>query len=287
VNFEPGVEPPAGNRKDPLMFIFRENEMLVIEGNRGMSIPRAGALPDSGVRVRDPIFLGMLDGTPCYCGEMEKNGLKEGTVSEGISSLQGVKFSVLRPLLGSFDDELFRIAGIAFQVINWYRTHRYCGRCGSLMETRRVERAMLCPECGFSSFPRISPAIIVAVVRGDKILLARANRFPPDLYSVLAGFVEPGETLEECLRREVREEVGVGVKDVRYYGSQPWPFPHSLMIAFTAKHAKGELKIDPEEIADAGWFGKDELPRIPPVGTIARELIDWFVREQGLTRSNR
>jgi NAD+ diphosphatase len=130
-------------------------------------------------------------------------------------------------------------------------------------------------------FPRISPAVIVLVERGDKVLLARANRFPGKFYSVLAGFVEPGETLEETVAREIKEEVGIEVKDIRYFGSQPWPFADSLMIAFTATYAGGELRIDEEEIVDAGWYEPDNFPDIPGKISISRQLIDWYVTKHG------
>ena len=194
-------------------------------------------------------------------------------------SSEGMSFMVLRSLLGLIDDDTFRVAGLASQIINWDNTHRYCGQCGTLMEVKKDERAKICPKCGFVSFPRISPAIITAVIKDSCILLARAHRFPPGLYSVLAGFVEPGETLEECLKREVREEVGIEVKNIMYFGSQPWPFPHSLMIAFTSDYAGGEINIDKNELGDAGWFSSSNLPQIPIRGTIARELIEWFLEK--------
>jgi NAD+ diphosphatase len=274
VYFERGVVPPVGVRNNPFLFLFRDNELLVLDDGNEVIVPCADDLPAIAGQVEGGTFLGILDDTPCYCAQFD-------TLTDGDTAVsqQGMLFSPLRPLLGRLDDELFKVAGLAFQIVNWVHTQRYCGRCGNSMEMKRDERAMECPRCGFTSFPRISPAIIVAVTRDNRILLARANRFPTGLYSVLAGFVEPGETLEECLRREVKEEVGVEVEDVRYFGSQPWPFPHSLMIGFTALYAAGELKIDPVEIDDAGWFTKDKLPRIPPVGTIARSLIDWFVKE--------
>jgi len=127
------------------------------------------------------------------------------------------------------------------------------------------------------NFPRISPAIIVAVLKGKEILLARAHRFPPRLYSVIAGFVEPGETLEECVRREVKEEVGIEVENICYFGSQSWPFPNSLMVAFTADYANGKITIDETETIDAGWFTAHNLPPIPDKVSISRRLIDWFV----------
>jgi NAD+ diphosphatase len=173
---------------------------------------------------------------------------------------------------------LFWIGGRGFQLINWDRTTRFCGRCGSPTQSSDSERAKVCQNCGLRNYPRISPAVIVAVTRERRILLARAFRFPMKIYSVIAGFVEPGETLEQCIRREIKEEVNIEVRNIRYFGSQPWPFPNSLMIAFTAEYAGGELRIDNEEIMDAGWFEAHELPNIPDKVSIARRLIDSFIR---------
>jgi NAD+ diphosphatase len=186
-------------------------------------------------------------------------------------------FHGLRALFGRVDDRVFRLAGRAFQIMNWDRTHQFCSRCGHATRDKEDEAAKRCPECGFETFPTMAPAMIVAVTRGDKILLARAGRFPKEMYSVLAGFVEPGESLEECVRREIGEEVGVEVKNIRYFGSQAWPFPNSLMIAFTAEYGGGEIRIDEKEIVDAAWFRADNLPKIPDKISIARRLIDWFV----------
>jgi NAD+ diphosphatase len=275
--FEPAAVPPEGNRHDPYLFLFRGDEILVIEDTEGLKVPKAGFLEETGIRIPpDTIFLGMLDAVPCYLAISEDLDINKSG-SHGTRIL----FSALRPLLGSFDDELFRTAGIASQLAHWLRTHRYCGRCGNRTVLSENERSLVCKSCGLICYPRISPAIIVAVKRNTKILLARSHRFRAGLYSVLAGFVEPGENLEGCLRREVLEEVGITVTDIRYFGSQPWPFPHSLMIAFTARYAGGEIVPDPSEIVDACWFEKDRLPEIPPYGTIARRLIDWFVESGG------
>jgi NAD+ diphosphatase len=174
-------------------------------------------------------------------------------------------------------DPLMALAARAFQVVDWDATHRYCGRCATAMRDRDGERARECPACGLVAYPRVSPAMMALIIRGREILLARAPRFPGAMYSALAGFVEPGETIEDCVRREVREEVGVEVDDLRYFGSQSWAFPHSLMIAFTARYAGGELQLDPNEIADARWFAIDALPDLPSPMSIARRLIDATV----------
>ena len=186
-------------------------------------------------------------------------------------------FETLRPLWSMLDEDTWAVAGRAVQIVEWDRTHRFCGRCGGPTELAPDERARRCPACGLSAFPRVAPAVIVCVTHEDRILLARGTRFPGVMYSVLAGFVEPGESLEECVAREIEEEVGIRVADIRYFGSQPWPFPHSLMIGFTASYAGGEIAIDPVEIMDAQWFTRDALPPLPPRISIARHLIDAYV----------
>jgi NAD+ diphosphatase len=190
-------------------------------------------------------------------------------------------FEGLRQVYGLLDEDLFWIAARAVQIVDWDRTHQFCGRCGLPLKIKTTDRAKECFQCGLLHFPRLAPAIIVLVERGDKLLLARSRHFMPGMYSVLAGFVEPGEPLEEAVVREVREEVGIEIKDIKYFGSQPWPFPHSLMIGFTATYASGEISPDDSEIEDAGWFTVDNLPRIPGKISIARKLIDWFMEKQG------
>ncbi len=185
----------------------------------------------------------------------------------------------LRDLFGGLSEEIFGYAGRATQIIDWATTHRFCGRCGALTERVPGERCMRCPACGHLAYPRITPAIIVLVRRGDEALLARGARFPLPFYSTLAGFAEVGESLEETLAREVREEVGIEVKNVRYFGSQPWPFPNSLMIGFFADWAGGDIRIDGTEILDAHWYRADALPTIPPKISIARRLIDAWVED--------
>jgi len=177
-------------------------------------------------------------------------------------------------------------AGRAVQIAEWARTHRFCGRCGTPTELQTHERATKCPACGLLSYPRLAPAMITLVTRGEgddeEALLAQGVQFRGPMYSCLAGFVEPGETLEGAVIREVNEEVGVDIEDVRYQSSQPWPFPHSLMIGFRARWKSGDIRCDPTEILDAKWFRRDDLPNIPPKISIARKLIDgWLAGEPG------
>jgi len=209
-------------------------------------------------------YLGQLQGIPCLAVGLDEHA----TLPEGLQA------SGLRSLFPRLDEALLALASRAFQVVEFDRTHRFCGRCGSPTQAKPGERARECPSCGHVVYPRVSPAMMALVTRGRELLLARAPRFLPEMYSALAGFVEPGETIEDCVRREVREEVGIEVEAPEYFGSQSWAFPHSLMIAFTARYAGGEITPDPAEIADARWFPVDALPKLPSSVSIARHLIE-------------
>jgi len=189
--------------------------------------------------------------------------------------------TTLRALFGLLGEEVFVLAGRAFQILEWQRNHRHCGRCGGETGPGPEELAFTCPQCGLHHFPRITPAVIVLVHRGEETLLARSPGFRPGGYSTLAGFVEPGESLESAVRREVVEEVGVQLGEVAYYGSQPWPFPHSLMIGFTAEYDGGDIVCQEEEIEDARWFHVDDLPPVSQKLSIARRLVEWFVARHG------
>lgn len=196
---------------------------------------------------------------------------------------EGMSWVGLRRLAAEDTDHRFRIAGAALQRVEWLRHHRFCSRCGAPTAPHDRHAAMACTRCGRMHFPRVSPAVIVLVEQEDRMLLGRSPGWPEGLYSTLAGFVDPGETLEEAVHREIREEVGVEVTDLRYFASQPWPFPHSLMVGFTARWTSGEVKPDPEEIQDARWFGPDDLPpKLPLRASIARALIeDSLARMRG------
>ncbi|SDL31240.1 NAD+ diphosphatase [Catalinimonas alkaloidigena] len=222
-----------------------------------------------------------------YLGSLGDTSFSAGEVEHEAEAPPQAEWVNLRKVYGLLPDALFHLAGYAIQVLDWDRNFRFCGHCATPTTEQPGELAKRCPNCGLVNYPRISPAVIVAITRGHELLLGRANRFPAYFFSVLAGFVEPGESLEECVQREVHEEVGLKLKNIRYFGSQPWPFPHSLMVGFTAEHASGEIEIDPNELAEARWFRADELPPIPPKLSIARQLIDWFVaRETGKVLSD-
>lgn len=266
--FTSSIIPPLPPHETAWWFMFRENELLVRLTDEQAHIPKVSQPEELSVHALRTQYLGQLDGIACFSAELD--------TAEN-SAPTGMTFRALRPLYNMLPEELFWIAGRAFQVMNWDRNTQYCGRCGRQTVLIDGQRAKICAHCQLTVYPRISPAIIVAVIKDQQILLASAPRFVPGLYSVIAGFVEPGETFEDCVHREVQEEVGIQVTDIRYFGSQPWPFPDSLMVGFTAQYAGGEIKVDQEEILEAGWFRTDQLPDIPGKLSIARKLIDWFV----------
>jgi NAD+ diphosphatase len=189
---------------------------------------------------------------------------------------QGLAFKDLKSLYEVLDEDIFLLAGRAIQIINFDKNHQFCGKCGAPTENKKHEIAKICPECGFMSFTRLSPAVITAIIKDGKILMAK-HSYGYNRYSLIAGFVEAGETLEEAVERETEEEVGLKVKNIKYFGSQPWPFPHSLMVGFTAEYKSGEIHVDEKEIEHAKWFSPDEIERPPSKMSIASELIEWFI----------
>jgi NAD+ diphosphatase len=303
--FNPGIRPPQEQSEPAYWFLFQGARLIVLDpqpatpsaaqGGRGR---REGSVSPGLVSVpflADPAELNLVvvarqylghfrpgadeeiwqqaDPVHCYSGEV---GL-DSRLPAPLISLD------LRELWGRIDPALFALAGRAKQIVQWDRDHQFCGRCARPLVSLDYDRAKRCPSCDLTSYPRISPAIITAITRtvaGERqILLVRSPRFPPGMYSVIAGFVEPGESLEQCVEREVWEEVGLQVKQIRYFGSQPWPFPNSLMLGFTAEYAGGDLRLEEEEVVDARWFTLDNLPKVPPPISIARQLIDNFVAQ--------
>ena len=251
-------------------FIFAAHRLLVVEEGASATVPLVADPAALGLRPIRQRYLGTSGGRSCYGAE----------VSENDPAPPHMGFYGLRYLYGRLAEPQFAVALKAVHLLEWEGATRYCGRCGGEMAPAKEMNARACTGCGLVVFPRISPAVIVLVERNGQVLLARATRFAAELYSVLAGFVEPGESLEETVHREIREEVGIQVKNIRYFGSQPWPFPDSLMVGFIAEYAGGEIRIDETEIDDAGWFDPDRLPMIPGKMSIARKLIDWFVEKQ-------
>jgi NAD+ diphosphatase len=246
------------------LFLFRGSDLLVRLNGGVAEVPVAADPAALGLTASAVHHIGDADGAPCRAAETA------GDAPDGWA------FTGLRRLFSVLPEPLLRVAGRALMIVDWDRSHRFCGRCGKPTRVREGERARECPACGELAYPRISPAIIVAVTRGDRILLVRHHRFA-QRFTVIAGYVEPGETLEECVHREVLEETAIEIDEPRYFANQPWPFPHSLMVAFTAEHRSGEIRVEPSELIEGGWFTADALPAVPDKVTIARRLIDGFV----------
>jgi NAD+ diphosphatase len=247
---------PSGPPSGPSLLIH-------VRGNRVVLIDEE---PDPDACM----FLGMLEGRHVWALDVDE--LEDDGGSRDLFSL-----------FGAVDETMWRVAGRAVQLVEWQRTHRFCGRCATPTDEVPGERARKCPACGLMAFPRLAPAVIMLVERDDgRALLARNVMFPEGMFSCLAGFVEPGERLEEAVRREILEEVGIVVDDLEYRGSQPWPFPHQLMIGFGARYVSGDIAVDGTEIAEASWFSRDDLPNIPPAGmSIAGTLIQEWLRRPG------
>jgi NAD+ diphosphatase len=263
-DFVPLVAPPDEADGAGFRIVVRAGEVLTDEGDgllhRQLEIGEC----------EEPVFLGLLDGRPVWATGVERE--REAT--------SGTAWAPLMALAARKPEDEAALAGRAVQLVEWARTSCFCGRCGSPTAPVPGERAKRCPACGLLAYPRLAPAVITLVEREGEVLLGQGRNFGVPMYSCLAGFVEPGETLEQAVHREVGEEVGVKLGSVRYFGSQPWPFPHQLMIGFLATWDSGDIVIDETEIVDAGWFTPQNLPMIPPPLSIARRLIDdWLGRQ--------
>ncbi len=269
--FRPDIRPPAES-PDEVHVVFQGGELVSDMRTSELCLIHREQLHEGGWRVLRRQFLGYWHERPCYAIEID-----------AVEQLDPLRYhrGNLYQALGRVDDGLFALAGRASQLLDWERDHRYCGRCGGAMHADGAERAMRCAACGTLQFPRIAPCVIVLVTRGPELLLARNVNFPRPMYSTLAGFIEAGETVEETLVREVREEVGVEVCNARYFGSQSWPFPNQLMLGFHADYAGGDIVCDPAEIADARWFHYRELPMVPPATSISGRLIRSHIENLG------
>jgi len=266
MDFIASASAPAPGTDERLYFIFGTRHLVVNDG----TVPCLTAEAAKQLPMGQQYFFGSYKGVPCYCAQLLGDDLPD--------RMQRLN---LRAFFQQTDDTWREIAGYGRQILDLHLNFRYCGRCGTPTTPAAREHSRVCPACGLTAYPRISPAVIMAVTRGDDILLARGVRFPnKKMFSVLAGFVSPAETLEDCVRREVFEETRIRVEQVRYVRSQSWPFPDSLMIGFTARYASGDIRIDPDEILEANWFRYDDLPLIPDAHTLAGQLIRSFVRDR-------
>jgi NAD+ diphosphatase len=269
LRFVPNHAAPEDSSEAPILFAFRKRELLVSES---AELPSVADIDAHGLEAVRTQYLGQLDGRDCYSAELPPDTAAPGALA----------FLDLRMLFGRLDEALHTLAGRAVQVVEWDRTHQFCGVCAEPTEVSTSDRSRACPKCRIPMYPRLSPAMIVCVERGNEILLARSPHFPPGIFSVPAGFVEPGESAEEAVVREVHEETGIVVDEVEYFSSQSWPFPNSLMLGFRAKHKKGEVVIDDNEIEEAGFFPADAMPTtFQGKFSIAQWLITDFLKRNG------
>ena len=247
-------------------------------------IPSAKELNDEAVRIPTDLWEFAVRGEDVVGGVFVERSRLDHMLARTRLRGDGAAFEIVgrRQAADLLDIDDYWAMNRAFHLADWDRNTRFCGACATPLERISGEIAKMCPSCGGRSYPQISPAVIMAVVQDGKLLMAHSPRHPADLYSVLAGFVEAGETLEHAVSREVYEESGVLVRNITYFSSQPWPFPNSLMIAFTAEYAGGELTPEKGEIDDIGWYSPDQLPtEVPSTYSVARRLIEWFVSEYG------
>ncbi len=232
------------------------------------------------VLMKEPFPAGLLRNNPVYLGIRDSVLYYADEVVSVAGIPMGWQQSPVRDLSGKVPDCEIALASYGLRILDAFRSNTFCGRCGALTHPLLIERAWICTACNHITYPRISPAIIVLVTRGEEILLARSPDSPPGFFSLIAGFNEPGENLEQTVHREVCEEVGITVKNLRYFGSEPWPFPDSLMVGFVADYAGGEIRVDNREIEDASWFTRDILPSYPQKASISRALIKAWIEHE-------
>lgn len=260
-SFTPLMAPPAD--ADAHTFLFHGDRLLL--GEDGTGLPDAAALAAAGFQADRAQPVGRWHGRYYQAAWTD--------VEEEAPA--GYAWRGMRSLFGLVDDEWLGLAGRASQIAGWTRNHRFCGACATPTARVAGERSFRCPNCGLLAYPRISPAMMVLIRKGDSVLLALHANSPTQRFTPLAGFLEAGESVEEAVHREVMEEVGLRVHNLRYFMSQSWPFPHSLMIAYTADYLDGEIRVDPGEIAEARWFGPDDAwpEAVTPV-SISGLLVD-------------
>jgi NAD+ diphosphatase len=252
-------------------FIFQNDKLLfIVDGIEHILINRdtMDALKHAFIRQYQ---LPLHSQTAIYCAELSP----DYALPAHFQALP------LRKSLEMLTRDWYSIIARAYAIITWDKNHQFCGRCARPTEYHPDIFERKCNHCQLYFYPRISPSVIVLIKKGDHLLMARSPHFPPGVYGLIAGFVEPGESIEEAACREVKEEVGIAIKNLQYFGSQPWPFPDSLMFGFTADYAEGDIVMNRAELEDAGWYRYDQLPGRPSTSiSIASTLIDHFIAEQ-------
>jgi len=253
---------------DPFVLAFQGDALLLKQtgDDAGVGLPCRSDIEQLGIDGRFPMVVGEIDGRPVEAWD----------VPQPLELPDDWRLQGIRSLFGIVHEQLFVLIGRAAHLIHWRRTSEHCGVCGSITELTGSDFAVRCPSCGFTQFPRISPSVVVLIEDGSRCLLTHESAFQTGLFTCLAGFVEPGETLEQAIHREVSEEAGLEVSDLRYFGSQPWPYPDGLMVGFHARYAGGALRKRDGELKEAQWFDVAELPLLPGSFSLARQLIDDF-----------
>ncbi len=269
-HFTPGLAAPA-EFDQSFHIVISDGEVL----GRNDALPWRPLDQDEwrwcGLEARAAHYLGNLAGVPIFANEVDPEA----------GEPEGHEFTSLWSFLTTAPQPVFYLIGRARQLVEWHRQHHYCGACGQVTSTQPSDRSRKCEPCNLSFYPRLSPSIITLVHRDEELLLAKNVAARGDFYSTLAGFVEPGESIEETVHREVFEEVGIKLRNLRYFSSQSWPFPNSLMLGFHAEYASGEILIQQEELADAQWFHYTRLPNPPAMMSISGWLIDDFIKRIG------
>jgi NAD+ diphosphatase len=274
-NFISSIHAPdkaSASAPEARWFIFYNEEVLLYYTPEAIRIPYYADLKDLGLEFSQQHYLGLHHNTPCFAARL-------ASPPPAIHSSTTLKLQKVRQSYSLINNEdLFLVIARAMQILYWDKRTQFCGCCGSQTEHHAIERAKICPACKTLFFPQISPAMLVLIKREDKILLARSPDFLPGIYSTLAGFIEPGETVEQAVIREVKEEVGISIKNLQYVASQPWSFPSNLMLGFTAEYAEGEIQINQNELEDAQWFSIHQLPQLPNPMSLSRQMVDHYVK---------
>ena len=261
INFWTEFEAHSEMTEKDLCFIYSNNQMLLKKTN-GLQVPLYGECEALITDINQLWYLGKWHGQSCFAYFLETDHVSE--FKESFIENAQLEWVGFRDPRWNEEIELYQICVKTQHLLNWDRSTKYCGCCGSLYERKEDERAKKCPKCGNLQFPRISPAIIVGIKKENEILMAHNSGFREGLYSVIAGFVEQGETLEMAVKREVYEEVGIKVKNIKYFQSRPWNSIDSLMLGFIAEYESGEIKVDGKEIVDARWCDKEHMPEVLP-----------------------
>lgn len=254
--------------QDAELIVFRERNIFLRSGSGTFQFPHPNELKK--LSGQPALRIGRLYGKPCYAANAGFTGAPENS---------GISETELRFAVGFMNENEFAALSRAKELLHWRGQHRFCGRCGKALEESRTDTAMVCPSCGERFYPQLAPAVIVGIIHGDRILLAHNRKFRQNMHGLIAGFVEAGENIEQAIRREIREETGIEVGNIRYFASQCWPFPNSLMLGYTAEYLSGTASPDGTELDSLGWYQADALPEIPGKGSIARRIIDDFIQK--------